>query len=78
MFIDADEQNVGLRGRERKHKSTQNEGGIKKEGRIIGGSEATPNRNKYVVSLSDNKGHFCGGSLIARDVVLTAAHCKGA
>jgi trypsin len=45
--------------------------------RIIGGSEATPNRHKFAASLQDNLGHFCGGSLIAKDVVLTAAHCQG-
>jgi trypsin len=48
------------------------------EERIIGGAEATPNKNKFVASLQDKMGHFCGGSLITRNVVLTAAHCQGA
>ncbi len=43
--------------------------------RIIGGDPAVEDRYPYAVSLSDDLGHFCGGSLIARDVVLTAAHC---
>jgi trypsin len=45
--------------------------------RIIGGYEATPNEHSYAVSLQDGNGHFCGGSLITKNVVLTAAHCKG-
>ena len=45
--------------------------------RIIGGNEAVEDRHAYAVSLYDNIGHFCGGSLIAKDAVLTAAHCKG-
>ncbi|KAL7478263.1 hypothetical protein ACHAW6_004035 [Cyclotella cf. meneghiniana] len=45
--------------------------------RIIGGSLASVSRFSYAVSLQDNWGHFCGGSLIAPDVVLTAAHCIG-
>mmetsp|Transcript_49577 Transcript_49577/g.105361 ORF Transcript_49577/g.105361 Transcript_49577/m.105361 type:complete len:407 (-) Transcript_49577:388-1608(-) len=103
-----DDEDGGLRRRERKHKKGDNVklgrkgGGSRKrpkkkkdepsedeeddprpasavpQSRIIGGSEATPNKNKFMVSLSDRIGHFCGGSLIARDVVLTAAHCKGA
>ena len=43
--------------------------------RIIGGDEAREDRYAYAVSLSDEFGHFCGGSLIAEDVVLSAAHC---
>ena len=46
-----------------------------KNTRIIGGDEAVEDRYGYAVSLSDDWGHFCGGSLIARDVVLSAAHC---
>lgn len=45
--------------------------------RIINGSEATEDRYSYAVSLQDDIGHFCGGSLIAKDVILTAAHCQG-
>ena len=46
--------------------------------RIIGGSEAVEGRHSYAVSLQSSQGgHYCGGSLIARDVVLTAAHCGG-
>ncbi|KAL9189038.1 hypothetical protein ACHAXT_011528 [Thalassiosira profunda] len=42
--------------------------------RIIGGIEAIP--TLYAVSLQDEVGHFCGGSLIAPNVVLSAAHCR--
>eukprot|EP00986_Skeletonema_menzelii_P008596 scaffold3678_cov143-Skeletonema_menzelii.AAC.9 len=49
-----------------------------KEARIIGGFEAEDGRHPYSVSLqSPSGGHFCGGSLILKDVVLTAAHCLG-
>ena len=46
--------------------------------RIIGGSEAVVDRYSYAVLLIGSEGGMCGGSLIARDVVLTAAHCKDA
>ena len=43
--------------------------------RIIGGSEAIEDRFSYAVSLQDGTKLVCGGSLIAKDTVLTAAHC---
>jgi len=51
--------------------------------RIIGGNEANTGEYPYAVSLSSSyfedavspSGHFCGGSLIGPDVVLSAAHC---
>eukprot|EP00804_Cyclotella_cryptica_P012085 CCRYP_004505-RA/>CCRYP_004505-RA protein AED:0.12 eAED:0.12 QI:0/0/0/1/1/1/2/0/434 len=45
--------------------------------RIIGGRETTKGRYTYAVSLQDDVGSICGGSLIAPDVVLSAAHCQG-
>eukprot|EP01082_Thalassiosira_pseudonana_P003005 g3497.t1 g3497 contig12:2188440-2189856(-) len=69
--------NAPLHHHERKH---MNVNGAVKDGptpRIIGGDEADVGRYPYIVSLQDNVGHFCGGSLIAPDVVLTAAHCSG-
>lgn len=63
----------GLRGGDDGHRSLD----LFDENRIIGGSEAREGRYSYAVSLSDDWGHFCGGSLIAPDVVLSAAHCAG-
>lgn len=46
--------------------------------RVIGGTEAIPGRHSYAVSLVKHFGSiYCGGSLIAPDVVLSAAHCAG-
>ncbi|EED90971.1 probable trypsin-like serine protease, partial [Thalassiosira pseudonana CCMP1335] len=46
--------------------------------RIIGGTVSSIGRYSYAVSLQDSQyNHFCGGSLIAPDVVLSAAHCGG-
>ncbi|GLC39881.1 hypothetical protein PLESTB_001312200 [Pleodorina starrii] len=44
--------------------------------RILGGNDADQNRYRFIASLRDLNGrHFCGGSLLAPSVVLTAAHC---
>lgn len=51
--------------------------------RIIGGGEAKEDRFSYAVSLHTEGNifqpgsHFCGASLIARDMVISAAHCAG-
>ncbi|KAL7483592.1 hypothetical protein ACHAW6_009232 [Cyclotella cf. meneghiniana] len=45
--------------------------------RIIGGSAAEAHRFPYAVSLQYAGEHFCGGSLIAPDIVLSAGHCNG-
>ncbi|XP_050497870.1 trypsin theta-like isoform X1 [Diabrotica virgifera virgifera] len=44
--------------------------------RIFGGSETSIEKHPWMVSLQHSSlGHFCGGSLINYDTILTAAHC---
>ncbi|KAM5237889.1 neutrophil elastase-like [Ctenodactylus gundi] len=42
---------------------------------IVGGRPARPHSRPYMVSLQRRGGHFCGGTLIARNFVMSAAHC---
>lgn len=44
---------------------------------IVGGTLAPQGRYPYMVNIADNSGIYCGGSLIASNVVMCAAHCSG-
>jgi len=43
--------------------------------RIVGGENVTHGDVPYIVSLRWFGSHFCGGSILDRNVIMTAAHC---
>ncbi|XP_055389299.1 trypsin-1-like [Condylostylus longicornis] len=45
------------------------------DGRIVGGVQVNISEIPYQISLQYYNRHICGGSLIAKNLVLTAAHC---
>lgn len=44
---------------------------------MVGGQDATEGQFPHQISLRRNGSHTCGGSIISRNFVLTAAHCVG-
>lgn len=43
--------------------------------RIVGGQNAKNNQFPYQISLRLNNFHTCGGSIISKNYIITAAHC---
>lgn len=54
---------------------TQNSVVVDMSKRIVGGTPAADGAYPFLVSLSNNGKHFCGGALLNANTVLTAAHC---
>lgn len=48
---------------------------IFEDNRIVGGEEADISDYGWQVSLQANGAHYCGGSIISPEWVLTAGHC---
>ncbi|XP_037806101.1 trypsin delta [Lucilia sericata] len=54
---------------------TRTEDEFKYDGRIVGGFVTSIANYPYQVSLQYHNAHICGGSIVAHNIILTAAHC---
>ena len=58
------------------HKTPKNGRGWSWSPRIVGGQQAPLGSVPHQVSLQyGSSGHFCGGSIISADIIISAAHC---
>ncbi|XP_034948279.1 polyserase-2-like [Chelonus insularis] len=48
-----------------------------RNGRIVGGEDASIEEYPYQISLQLYKSHNCGGSIISKEWIVTAGHCVG-
>ncbi|XP_037809929.1 trypsin-like [Lucilia sericata] len=48
-----------------------------KMGRVVGGTSAAVNSAPFIVSFQQSGIHYCAGSILNNNWVLTAAHCLG-
>merc|ERR1712168_1476569 len=46
-----------------------------KQSRVVNGEKAQEGAWPWIASLQRGTGHFCGGTLIAPNWILTASHC---
>ena len=78
LLVAATAETRSLRGRPNHHQSAQEarREAIASTNRIIGGDVSVEGRYPYAVSIQDDISHYCGGSLVAPDIVLSAAHCN--
>ena len=67
----------GRKSRQTTSSLQQQTSSVSPQTKIIGGSLPAPGRFPYMASLTYFGSHICGGSLIAPDIVLSAAHCAG-
>jgi len=44
--------------------------------RVVGGEEAVPYSSPWMASMRVNGRHICGGSILTKDWIITAAHCS--
>ncbi|XP_016973215.1 trypsin alpha-3 [Drosophila rhopaloa] len=48
---------------------------LPQDGRIVGGVATSIADHPWQVSLQRNGAHFCGGSIISNNIIVSAAHC---
>ena len=46
-----------------------------RNGRIVGGRDATIEEFPFVVAIFWNGNHYCGGAILNVNTVVSAAHC---
>lgn len=46
-------------------------------GRIVGGENADIRQYPHQITMRYNGGHRCGGSIVASNIIVSAAHCVG-